>query len=99
MPGYLTWFTLIVSNVMPVSQLNLFRILAPRKFPVKVQTVPSALSGISRQLKNGLNKLSPYTPHPLPRGERIKRFTVGVRFIEPAMAGDFNPLAFSRTSS
>jgi len=43
--------------------------------------------------------LSPYTPHPLPRGERIKRFTVGVRFIEPAMAGDFNPLAFSRTSS
>jgi len=35
--------------------------------------------------KSRLNKLSPYTPHPdpLPKGARIKRFAVGVRYIEP----------------
>jgi hypothetical protein len=42
MPGYLTWHTLIVSSVTPVSQLNLFSVLAPENTSAKVQTVPSA---------------------------------------------------------
>jgi len=52
MPGYPTWFTLIVSNVTPVWQQNLFSVLAPRKTSAKVQAVPSALKklGIAESL-------------------------------------------------
>jgi len=33
--------------------------------------------------------LSPYTPHPLPQGERIKRFIAVVRFVELEKASSF----------
>jgi len=56
MRSHPSWFTVIVSNVMPVWQLNLFSVLAPEKISAKVQTAPSAVTKNSISFQLSLNQ-------------------------------------------